>query len=114
MLEADRLDLEGTDPVAGGDDHVVGAPFVPEVAVLVPARCVTGVEPLAAERLLARLGVAPVAERIVRVAARPQADLAALAGPKRLLVLVQDLHVPPWHRLAHRALADSHERIVRD
>ena len=35
MLEARRLDLERADPVAGRDDHVVGAADVPVVAVLV-------------------------------------------------------------------------------
>ena len=67
MLQARRLDLERADAVAGGDDHVVGAALVPVVAVLVLARGVLGVEPLAAEGLLARLRVVPVAERIVRV-----------------------------------------------
>src|SRR5262249_26173917 len=31
MLEADGLDLERADPVAGRDDHVVGTADVPEV-----------------------------------------------------------------------------------
>jgi hypothetical protein len=81
VLDAGGLDLERPDPVAGGDDHVVGAARVPVVAVLVRDGGVLGVEPLAAERLLGRLVVVPVAERVVRVRARAQADLAALAGP---------------------------------
>ena len=112
VLEAGRLDLERPDPVAGRDDHVVGAALVPDVAVLVEARRVLGVEPVAAERLPRRLLVVPVAERIVRVRARAQADLAPLALRHRLLVLVEDLHVPARHRLAHRALAHVHERVV--
>ena len=114
VLEARGLDLERPDPVPGGDDHVVGAALVPDVAVLVEARRVLGVEPLAVERLLAGLVVAPVAERIVRVRARAQADLAALALRHRPLVLVEDRDVPARHRLAHRALADLHERVVGD
>src|SRR3954454_2493974 len=102
MLDAGRLHLERADAVAGRDDHVVGAARVPEVAVLVALGRVLGVEPLAAEGLPRRLLVVPVAERIVRVGARPQADLATLADPDRVLVLVEDLHVPAWHRLAHR------------
>ena len=48
-----RLDLERADPVTGGDDHVVGAALVPEVAVLVLDGGVLRVEPLAAEHLFA-------------------------------------------------------------
>src|ERR671933_1169882 len=79
VLQAGRLDLEGTDAIAGGDDHVVGAPGVPDVAVLVLHRGVLGVEPLAAEVRLGVLRAVPVAERVVRVGARAQADLPALA-----------------------------------
>src|SRR6202034_1837239 len=35
VLEEDALDLDAGDVVAGGDDHVVGACLVPEIAVLV-------------------------------------------------------------------------------
>ena len=49
----------------------------------------------------------------MRVRAGPQADLAALALGDRILVLVEDLHVPARHRPAHRALAHLHEREVR-
>ena len=45
------LDLEGPDPVAGGDDHVVVAALEPEVAVLVLADLVAGRPPLAVEGL---------------------------------------------------------------
>ena len=38
VLEQGALDLERPDPVAGGDDHVVGAAGEPEVAVLVAQR----------------------------------------------------------------------------
>ena len=69
-------------------------------------------EPLAAERLLPRLVVPPVAERIVRVGARAQADLATLPRRDGLLVLVEDLHVPARHRLSHRPLAHLHEGVV--
>src|SRR3954469_20903107 len=114
VLEAGGLDLERADPVAGGDDHVVGAALVPDVAVLVEARRVLGVEPVAAERLSRRLLVAPVPERIVRVRAGAQADLAPLAGRYGMLVLVEDLHVPARHRPPHRALSHPHERVVGD
>src|SRR5579862_5358786 len=98
MLEARRLDLERADAVAGGDDHVVGAALVPEVAVLVLPCGVLGVEPLAAEGLLASPRVVPVAQRIVRVRPCPQADLAALAVCDGSLVLVEDRDVPAGHR----------------
>src|SRR4029077_13570851 len=85
---------------------------VPDVAVLVHARGVLGVEPLAVERLTRSLLVVPVAERVVRVRPRPEADLAALAGGDGPLVLVEDRDVPTRHRSAHRALTDVHEREV--
>src|SRR3954462_13071950 len=113
MLEARGLDLEGPDPVARGDDHVVGAALVPDVAVLVHRRGVLRVEPLPAERLPARLLVVPIAERGMRIGSRAQADLAALALLDRMLVLVEDLDVPPGHRPPHRALTDLHPREVR-
>src|SRR3954462_2824060 len=112
MLEARRLHLERADPVAGGDDHVVGPPRVPDVAVLLLHRGVLRVEPVAAEDLLGVLRAVPVAERAVRVRPRPQADLAALALRDRPLVLVEDLDVPARHRPSHRALANLHEREV--
>src|SRR3954451_2509821 len=114
VLEAGGLDLERADPVARRDDHVVGPALVPDVAVLVLARGVLGVEPLPAERLAARRLVVPVAEGIVRVRPRAQADLAALAARHGALVLVEDAHIPAGHRPPHRALADLHEREVRD
>src|SRR4051794_18551750 len=114
VLEQDRLDLERADPVARRDDDVVGPALVPDVAVLVDARGVLGVEPLAAEGLPRGLLVVPVAEGVVRVRARAQADLAPLPLGQGLLVLVEDLHVPARHRLAHGALADLHERVVGD
>src|SRR4051794_8414391 len=101
MLDAGGLHLERADAIAGGDDDVVGAAGVPDVAVLVLRRGVLGVEPLAAEGLARRLLVVPVAERVVRVAARAQADLAPLAAGDLVLVLVEDADVPAGHRETH-------------
>src|SRR5438309_4652326 len=102
MLDTDRLDLERADPVTGGNDHVVGAPRVPDVGVLVHHRRILRVEPLAAERLARRLLVPPITERVVRVRARTQTDLAALSPDDFILVLVEDVNVPPRHRSTHR------------
>src|SRR5437763_6618055 len=112
MLDARRLDLEWADAIPGGDDHVVGAPRVPVVTVLVALRRVLGVEPVAPEGLRGRLRVVPVAERIVGIGAGAEADLTARSPLDGVLVLVEDLYVPAGHRLAHRALADLHERVV--
>src|SRR5258705_439055 len=112
MLDARRLDLERPDPVAGGDDHVVGAAGVPDVAVVVHDGRVLRVEPVAAEGLACGLLVAPVAERVMRVRAGPQADLTALAARDLVLVLVEDPHVPTRHRPPHRSLADLHPGVV--
>ena len=112
MLDARRLDLEGPDPVPGGNDHVVGASGVPEVAVLVDLRRVLGVEPVAAEHLPRVVGTLPVPQRVVRVRAGPQADLPALPGRELVLILVEYLHLPAGKRQAHRALAHLHGREV--
>src|ERR1017187_3576314 len=69
VLEAHRLDFEGADPVAGGDDDVIRAALVPDVSVLVHAGGVLGMEPFAAECLLALVRQAPIAERVMRVRA---------------------------------------------
>src|SRR5689334_18831406 len=114
MLETGRLHLERPDPVAGRDDDVVGSTFVPDIAVLVLASCVLRVEPLSAEDLDALLRLFPVPERVVRIRTRAEADLAALAGRDRILVLVEDLHVPARHRLAHGALPHVHEWVIRN
>src|SRR4051812_30558822 len=98
MLDARRLDLERPDPVARRDDHVVGATRVPVIAVRVGLGGVLGVEPVAAELLLGVLRPVPVADRVVRVRARPQADLAALTLRDGLLVLVEDRYLPARNR----------------
>src|SRR5262245_51520680 len=100
MLETDRLDLEGADSVAAGDDHAVSAALVPDVAVLVFAGGVLGVEPLASEGLFGGLWLAPVAERVVGIGAGAEADLAALARGDGVLVGVENCNVPAGHRLA--------------
>jgi hypothetical protein len=70
------------------------------------------VEPVAVEDLLRVLRPVPVAERVVRVRTRAEADLAALTRRQRLLVLVEDLHLPAGHRPPHRALAHLDRREV--
>src|SRR3954451_25329790 len=73
VLEAGRLDLERADALAGGDDHVVDAAGVPDVAVLLLHRGVLRLDPVAAEYLLRVLGPFPVADWVVRVRPRAQA-----------------------------------------
>src|SRR6185503_11990616 len=104
MLDAGGLDFERPDAVARRDDHVVAAPGVPHIAVLVHESGVLAMEPLAVERLARRLLVPPVAERIVRVRAGAKADLSPLAARNLLLVLVEHAHVPAGHGSSHRAL----------
>src|SRR5947209_5099474 len=112
MLDTDRLDLERADSVTGGNDHVVGAPRIPDVAVLVHHRRILCVEPLAAERLACRLLVPPITERVVRVRPRTQTDLAALSPSDLVLVLVEEMDVPPRHRSTHRSFAHRHPRVI--
>src|SRR5918992_4896828 len=112
VLQQGALDLERPDPVAGRDDHVVGPARVPDVAVLVLAGGVLGVEPVAAEDLLGVLGTVPVAERVVGVGAGPEADLARLALGDGLFVGVEDGHLPAGQGQAHGAGPDLDRRVV--
>src|SRR6478735_4536607 len=114
MFDTDRLDLEWADSIAGGNDYVVGAPRVPDVAVVVHHRRILCVEPLAAERLARRLLVPPITERVVRVRARTQTNLAALSPGDFVLVLVEDMDVPSRHRSTHRSFAHLHPRVIRN
>src|SRR3954467_2781884 len=100
MLDARGLDLERADAVAGRDDDVVGAAGVPDVALVVHDRRVLRVATVHAEGLARRLLVVPVAERVVRVRARAQADLAALAARDLVLVLVEVSYFPARPRPA--------------
>ncbi len=113
MRDDRGLDLERADAVAGRDDHVVVASLVPDVAVLVLAGDVLGVEPVAAEHVDAVLRSAPVPERIVRVGVRAKADLPGLALRHGTIVVVEQRNVPARHRPPHRSRADLHGREVR-
>ena len=71
-------------------------------------------EPLAVECLACRLVVSPVAERVVRIRARAQADLTPFPAWHLVFVLVENVHVPAGHGPAHRSLAHLQPRVVRD
>src|SRR5438309_12049260 len=62
MLHQAVLDLRRTDAVARALEHVVGAPLVPEIAVLVALREIPGAAPLAGVFPLGRLRILPVFE----------------------------------------------------
>ena len=88
--EQRRLDLEGPDPVAGGEDDVVVAALEEEVAVLVGADQVAGRPPLALEALA------------VEVAGEEGGG----GGGAQLQLALDDAGLDPRQRPAHRALAD--------
>src|SRR5688500_2884062 len=84
MREQRLFDLERAHRPAGGDDDVVGASGVKEVAVRVNASAVLHAEPLTAP---------------------PDGNLAELAGGHRPRA-VDHRHLPPRRRLAARAATD--------
>src|SRR5215471_2185627 len=90
MRNEGRLDLERRYPHAVDLEHVVGAPAVVIVAVGVAQILVAGMRPFADEGAAALRALVPVAFAIGELA----------------LVLVDDLHVVPRHRLAGRSVAD--------
>ncbi len=67
VLDQAVFDLAGPDAVAGGLEHVVGAPLVPEVAVGVAGGQVAGAAPVAGVLAAGGALVAPVAEEEDRV-----------------------------------------------
>ena len=108
--EQRRLDLEGPDPVAGGDDHVVAAALEPEVAVLVLGHAVAGAPGVARavqeerrhgrgiDAQLALLDPEPEARQSPSHRSRPHLRAERHAGERARLglsVAVVDLHAGP-------------------
>src|SRR5689334_3375653 len=80
IAEKDVLHLARVDVVAAGDDHVLRAVHQREVAVLVEAAEVAGVEPAVAQGLGRRLGHVEVAGHDGRTVDQHLADLARPGG----------------------------------
>ncbi|TAN51940.1 MAG: hypothetical protein EPN19_11665, partial [Betaproteobacteria bacterium] len=108
------------DAVARALDDVVGAPLIPDRAVLVHAPLVAGAAPVADEFFLRRLGIVPVAEKEHRVVAALAApvdrDLAQFAARHFLARRVHDRDAVPrigapdrpgLHRPRRLAVADD-------
>src|SRR5215210_2852925 len=100
VLVEHLLDLARVDVVAAADDQVLLAVDDEEVAVLVHAGHVAGVEPAAAHAVLRGLGPAPVALHDVVAA---DDDLADLARRQVVVVVVDHLHLDALDRRADRA-----------
>src|SRR6476469_6712903 len=90
VLVEHLLDLARVDVVAAADDQVLLAVDDVEVALLVDAGHVAGVEPTAAHRLLGGVGALPVALHDVVAADH---DLTDLALGDIVVVLVDDPHL---------------------
>ena len=113
MLNQGALDLERSDPLTSGLDHIVGAPDIPEVAVLVNLRGVARVVPAVPEVLVVLRGVLPDLPHH-SWPARSESQAALLALLQLLAFLVDDCRLDARKRLAHRARLDVHLREVRD
>src|SRR5690242_12072438 len=83
VLQQRRLDFRAGDVVAGGDDHVVGARLVEEVAVLVAQIGVAGEVP--AVLYIVFLPLVRQVAAAGRALDREAADRARLAGPAFLV-----------------------------
>ncbi len=116
VLDQRVLDLHGADAVARRADHVVGAPFVEEIARLVPAHDVAGQPVLDAldGRLRGRglLRLLPVAEHDLRVR-QPDRELARRARRRERPVRREERDLGARQRLPHRAGLHRHARIVQ-
>jgi len=110
------LDLGGTDPVTRGLEHVVGAPLVPQITVLVAHRDVAGAAPVAAVFLSRRVGIAEIfdkEDRIRRTVRRGAVDrdVARLALRHLVAVFVEERDPMARIRPAHRPRLRRPERV---
>src|SRR5206468_3042407 len=96
------LDLRGRDIEAGDSQHVVGAPGVYKVTVLVLPEFVAAPEPGADEGRAAFLAIVPVIRRTCRSV---HLELADLALPYRSSLLVHQAQLVSGYGLPGRAVA---------
>ena len=116
VLDEGVLHLLRADPVAGRADHVVVAPEVEEVAVLVRVHGVAGDEPPRAPDLEVlrpgALGVVPVAEHELRVRSPDEEPAAGVAGAEPPLP-VEHRRLDPRQRAPHRPRLHRHAGVVQ-
>src|SRR5215211_4834722 len=113
VLYEDTLDLEGTDAVAGGEDHVVRPAHEPQVPVLVPVRPVSGQVVTVPEDGLRLVGLVPVFFE-ERGDATGEGDVARLVRRALVAFGVENLHAASGGGLAHRAGPHFETREVAD
>src|SRR3712207_4801371 len=101
VLYEDALDLEGTDAVSGGEDHVVRAALEPQVTVLVPVGPVPREIVAASEDRFCLVGLLPVLLEEARDPVR-EGYVARLVRPALVALRVHDLHFAAGGGLAHR------------
>src|SRR5690349_6141857 len=89
MAEEDFLDLPRVDVRAAGDDHVLRAVADGEETGGIHAADISRMQPAAAQRLLRRLRVLPVARHH---AIRARDDLAELSRGQLAVLGIEDLH----------------------
>ena len=105
QLHDDVFDLKGSDPVAGGLDHVVSTANVPVEAFLIPPGQVAGVvvaipPGLRSDLLIAFIAVGQAAGQAL---GDIDADLAGLTGVHLVALNVQQVHIIQGHGLTHGA-----------
>src|SRR5919112_4945844 len=113
VANEDILDLERTDAVAGGEDHVVRPTDEPDVSVLVLSSPVSGQVVVAKHDLLGLLRLLPVPLHERGVVTR-EGNIPRLARRELLPVLVDYAHVAARRRLTHRARPDLDPGEVAD
>src|SRR5215469_14401755 len=87
VAQQDLLDLARIDVAAAADDHVLGAVTQGQKPVFVEAAEIAGVQPAAAQRLGAGLGLLPIA---LHDAVALRGDFADLAGRQFTIAIVDD------------------------
>src|SRR5258708_6668168 len=97
--------LKGADTVARADNHIVGTPHEPEVAILVLVGTISGYIPVTANTGLGRVWITPVffkhPGRTLRLYF--YRDIALFVRRKFAAVVIDHTHLETRRWLAHRA-----------
>src|SRR5579863_8688119 len=115
MFEEGALDLERADTVAGGSNHVVGAPDKPEIAVSVAIRLIAGEIIISAKYRGVLIRVLPIFEhnrgRLFRLHA--DGDFTGLAHFAFVEIFIDDPRIDAEEGPAHRTGPDFHAGEIR-
>ena len=105
VFDQGAFHLEGSDAVAGGQNHVVGSTDEPEIPILIHIGPVAREVPVALENRYRAIRLFPVfleqSQRSVRF--DPESDIALRVGRQDMAIIVDDTEIHPGRGLPHGA-----------